>query len=248
MAWGGPGARTGNVSVDVTMKDPIAQKNLTGNTSAFYLWANLTGPGTNVKPNHTSYIQQFDGSGKKVIADPIPATDTNLGDPASNFWRLTISADKALTSPAVLSVSFPINPLATVAGGGAQDVLTDANGDPLSAGTVLSRVLGAITVGGGVATLAPVDPFPVGTEYHVDTAITYGVIDAAGVVAPTPEPASAWLRGLAALGLFGYAANRAPILGGRTGLAPGRPTLQDLSGGQADREGCERAHAPVLSV
>jgi hypothetical protein len=134
-----------------------------------------------------------------------PATIPNLGDPASNLWTLTISADKPLTSPADLDVTFQINPLATKAGGGNQDILTDSNGDPLSPGAVISRVLGAITVTDGIATLAPVDPFPVGTEYHVDQTITYGVADEAGLTA-VPEPPSAWLLGLGLLGLLGYAA------------------------------------------
>src|SRR6516165_11089422 len=67
-------AVAGNVTADVTIKDPVIQNNLTGNSLAFFLWANLTGPGTNVKPNDTSYIQEFTAAGKKVIADPIPAS------------------------------------------------------------------------------------------------------------------------------------------------------------------------------
>jgi hypothetical protein len=134
-----------------------------------------------------------------------PSTITNLGDPASNLWTMTISADKPLTSPADLDVSFQINPQATKAGGGTQDILTDSSGDPLSPGTVISRVLGAITVTDGIATLAPVDPFPVGTEYHVDQTITYGVADEAGLSA-VPEPPSVWLLVLGMLGLLGYAA------------------------------------------
>jgi hypothetical protein len=360
MVWGVSGAVAGNVTADVTIKDPVIQNNLTGNSSAFFLWANLTGPGTNANPNGTSYIQEFTAAGKKVIADPIPAsrmlitvgkvtypdvagqknvgqtkvakppppvngggnqiavdssfglgeknvifimssqgnvttgndingkpyskfsaqasrgegaqgsaaaatwdpgklappasgyfplsyvdnagavhdvysidatlgptgsgeshavefmgTDSrfgpptipNLGDPASNLWTMTISADKPLTSPADLDVSFQINPQATTAGGGPQDILTDANDDPLSPGAVISRVLGAITVTDGIATLAPVDPFPVGTEYHVDQTITYGVADEAGLTA-VPEPSSAWMLGLGGLGFLGYAATR----------------------------------------
>ena len=117
-----------------------------------------------------------------------PPTIPNIGVPTSNLWTLTISADKPLTSPADLAVSFQINPLATRAGGGTQDILTDSNGDPLSPGAVISRVLGAITVTDGVAMLASVDPFPVGTEYHVDQTITYGVADEAGLTAAVPLP------------------------------------------------------------
>jgi hypothetical protein len=135
-----------------------------------------------------------------------PPTIPNIGVPTSNLWTLTISADKPLTSPADLAVSFQINPLATRAGGGTQDILTDSNGDPLSPGAVISRVLGAITVTDGVATLASVDPFPVGTEYHVDQTITYGVADEAGLTAAVPEPTSVWLLGLGVLGLLGYTA------------------------------------------
>jgi hypothetical protein len=356
MALGVSGAVAGNVTADVTIKDPVVQNNLTGNSSAFFLWANLTSPGTNVKPNDTSYIQEFTAAGKKVIADPIPAsrmlitvgkvtypdvkgektvgqtkiakpppaingggnqiavdssfglgeknvifimssqgnvttgndingkpvskfsaqasrgegaqgsaaaatwdpgrlappssgyfplsyvdntgivhdvytidatlgstdrgehhsvefmaTDsrfgppmiTNIGDPSSNLWTLTISADKPLTSPSDLTISFQVNPLATRAGGGSQDILTDSNGDLLSPGAVISRIMGAITVTDGVATLASVDPFPVGTEYHVDQTITYGVADEAGLTA-VPEPTSVWLLGLGVLVLLGY--------------------------------------------
>lgn len=60
-----------------------------------------------------------------------------------------------------------------------------SSGNSLSQGSVLSRVMGALTVSGGVATLAQVDPFPVGTEYHVPygTTITYGVADGAAITA-----------------------------------------------------------------
>src|SRR5262249_21581812 len=135
-----------------------------------------------------------------------PSTIPNIGDPASNLWTLTISADKPLTSPADLDISFQINPLATVAGGGTQDILTDADGDPLSPGAAISRVLGAISVTDGVATLSEVDPFPIGTQYHVDQEITYGLADEAGLTAAVPEPTSVWLLGSGMLGLLGYAA------------------------------------------
>ena len=131
---------------------------------------------------------------------------TNIGDPSNYLWMLMIAVDGPLTSLDDLAVSFRINPLATKAGGGAADILTDSNGNPLSPGSVLSRVLGELTVADGVATLAPLDPFPVGTQYHVPfgTTITYGVADGAAITAAVPEPGSAELLLLGGLGLLGY--------------------------------------------
>jgi hypothetical protein len=128
-----------------------------------------------------------------------PTYPSNPGDPVNNLWTLTISAQGPITSARDLSVSFTINPLAA-------GILTDSSGSPLSQRSVLNRVLGALSVKDGVATLAPVDPFPVGTEYHVPfgTTITYGVADGAALTTATPEPASVWLLGLVALGLLGY--------------------------------------------
>ncbi len=136
--------------------------------------------------------------------EPNPA---NVGDPSNYLWNLTIAANGPLNSVSDLNISFQINPLATKAGGGSADILTDASGNPLSPGSVLSQVLGALTVADGTATLASVDPFPVGTEYHVPfgTTITYGVADGAAITA-VPEPASAGLLLLGVLGLLGYAA------------------------------------------
>jgi hypothetical protein len=137
-----------------------------------------------------------------------PTYPSNLGDPSNNLWTLTIIADKPAHSVSDLTIMFQINPLATKAGGGTEDILTDASGNPLSDGSVISRVLGALTVIDGVATLAPVDLFPDGTQYHVDRTITYGVAAGAALTTAVPEPASAWLLGLGALGLLVCATRR----------------------------------------
>ena len=127
-----------------------------------------------------------------------PTFPDNFGDPANNLWTLTIVALRPITSISDLLIDFTINPLATIAGGGTQDILTDASDQALSIGAVLSQITGALTIADGVATLAPVDPFPVGTRYHVDQTITYGVADAAALTA-APEPSSVWLLGFGSL-------------------------------------------------
>lgn len=137
--------------------------------------------------------------------EPNPA---NVGDPSNYLWILMIAVEGPLTSLGDLTVSFRINPLATKAGGGTADILTDSSGNLLSPGSILSRVLGELTVADGVATLAALDPFPLGTQYHVPfgTTITYGVADGAAITAAVPEPGSAGLLLLGGLGLLGYTA------------------------------------------
>ena len=133
-----------------------------------------------------------------------PTYPSNLGDPTNDLWTLTITADEPLVSPSDLTVTFQINPLATTAGGGSANILTDANGNPLSPGGVEGAILSNITVSDGVATLAPTDPFPLGTRYYVDQTITYGVADGAALTS-VPEPASIWLLLTSLLGSTAWA-------------------------------------------
>jgi hypothetical protein len=128
-----------------------------------------------------------------VIDSRYEPDPSNLGDPANYLWDLTISEDGPATSVSDLFVSFDINPLATTAGGGALDALTDSSGDPLDPSDVLDRVIDALTVTNGAVTLSAVDPFPAGTEYQVPfgTTITYGGANGAAVTqVASPEPGS----------------------------------------------------------
>jgi hypothetical protein len=144
---------------------------------------------------------------------------SDLGDPSNYLWLLRIAANGPVADRGDLDVSFQINPLATKA-----DVLTDAYGDPLSTGAVLSRVLGALTVSGGQATLSPVDPFPVGTEYHVPsgTTITYGAANGAAIIS-VPEPSSLLLLVTGALSATWFLRRSGRSRGFVEGPASGRP-------------------------
>lgn len=130
---------------------------------------------------------------------------SNVGDPSGTLWELRITANGDLDSKSDLSVDFMLNPLATIAGGGSANLLTDASGVPIDPATIDAAILNAFTVGDGTATLGPTPLFPLGTEYWVSSPIYYGFADGAGLEGTAlPEPA-AWALMLVGLGGLGAA-------------------------------------------
>ena len=64
-------AGTPVVKADTTTKNPVIDNNLTGNSSAFYLWSNLTGPNI-ARGGPNEFTDLFNPFGS--IAKPIPET------------------------------------------------------------------------------------------------------------------------------------------------------------------------------
>jgi hypothetical protein len=137
-----------------------------------------------------------------------PSTFIERGQPISDaLWALTIVEPGAVASPSDLLVDFEINPLALSEG-----ILSAPGGlDPTA---IENSIRNAFVPAGDGATLTGFNLFRANTTYSIDQPITY----AAGVsaeVSAVPEPPSATLLGIGALGLIAFASVRNRGVAGR---------------------------------